>query len=347
VHIVRVTKRTTLAHTILATELDSGIPVSHGEFNTIDDIIQTAGTFLPNSTRNTQKKAFESLSAIADALSFHGISPANQETLHESIVSTHLDCHGHTVMYKSIAQFWELPIEIIDVPNHTIVYWQLPKNKRFYWDPVIHGFDKRTNEDVLKLEWSVSQEDIEKRLFLRPLELNEVLSYAHMRIGNYWNKQKEPNHATQHYKNALEFNEDNFIAHKNYALLLLQNKAFQKALAAISMSANIRPTAHTYLTQGHILDTMGNIKDAYACCKNACETDQNNFAAYDVAACIARKMGLYEESLQHFEHLTHINPHDPTGYRGMASVLQKQGKEKQAHHFRKRALLLSKQVKQA
>lgn len=200
---------------------------------------------------------------------------------HRDELFCHVDCDLSSLLYLSIADRLELPLCLVEVPDHNFVRWVSGDGWSLNWD-TNHGYD-RYDDDGYARRYDASREQIERGVYLANLSRANTLGYFSFLRG----------------------------------ITFVRNDREAEALAAYREAANGYPLspsprnnfAWLYVSRRSVQD-HATVEEAVTYATEACDLvrDDNNL---DTLACALAEAGRFEEAAV-VEKEAYAMSHNPT-----------------------------------
>lgn len=219
----------TICHTILEREAVAD-PVTDDMFRLLDQLISEAQ--LRNlSAHATKKEAIDALHEIDKLLIAHGfiyppvgrtpllrdgltpydidetglaeIRQSSHNKRRSTYFSTHstgpfrsVDCDIASFLYLGIADALELPLFLVEAPEHNFVRWYFSDETYLNWETM--DGEMRTDADY-KRDYIISEELIQGGVYLSKMTREDTLGYCHFIVGVALEQKKQWKQALKEY----------------------------------------------------------------------------------------------------------------------------------------------------
>lgn len=111
------------------------------------------------------------------------------------------DCDTVSFIYLAIGEALDLPIALVEVPNHNFVRWYLTDRSFVNWETV-HGI-ARSDRDFIR-DYGIPQAAVENGTFLTRMTRENVLGYGHCIVAGGLEKQGRHKDAQAEYRLAIK-----------------------------------------------------------------------------------------------------------------------------------------------
>ena len=131
---------------------------------------------------------------------------------------------------------------------------------------------------------------------------------------------EERNEALEHFREALEINSRDYLAHNNLGITLIERQQWQEAAEQFQAAIRLRPTfAPAYANLALALGEMGRYGEAEGFGRDALGLDSELATAENVVAISLAAQGRQEEAIPHYRRASNSIPARPIGTRVWAS----------------------------
>ncbi|MEG4961811.1 hypothetical protein [Microcoleus sp. K4-B3] len=198
---------------------------------------------------------------------------SSENDLRQSHILTHagekfftVDCDLSSLLYLCIGEVLNIPLRMVEVPDHNFIRWRLDDNKYVNWD-TNYGFNKFTDSDYAA-QYGVTPELIVNGTFLIDLSSENVEGYfCFIRAITFESSRAFPE-AVNEYRTAIKKYPHSPAARNNLAWLFASNKsvhsiiAKEEALELALKACNIHRVATNLDTLACVYAECGNFKEA-------------------------------------------------------------------------------------
>ncbi|HBB15552.1 MAG TPA: hypothetical protein DCZ97_00600 [Syntrophus sp. (in: bacteria)] len=143
------------------------------------------------------------------------------------------------------------------------------------------------------------------------------------------------------FKHAIEVTEENYLAHNNYGVILMDQKSYRRAAEHFLEAIRIKPDyAEAHNNMGHIMTLHRKNDEAAVFYREAIRIHPNDSGAKLRFADLLQKMGKSETAIAHYREALIRKPDDPVLHNNIAVALASFGKRDEAIEHLRRALEL-------
>jgi Tfp pilus assembly protein PilF len=172
-------------------------------------------------------------------------------------------------------------------------------------------------------------------LFSHALKATDDNWLAHNNLGLVLVEQGKTQEAEKHYRQALRLMPEYYEAHSNLGLLLARQGKGEEAVAHYKKALAIHPgyaAAHNNL--GMLFAEQGKIKEAEEHYRQALRGSPEYYAAHNNLGILLSQQGKYEEAVAHYLKALAINPDYADAHNNLGISLAQKGKHVEAlGHF--------------
>lgn len=143
------------------------------------------------------------------------------------------------------------------------------------------------------------------------------------------------------FEHALKVTQDNYLAHNNLGVALLNQGKSDGAARHFDLAIQIKrdyPAAHTNM--GLVLASQGKLEQAIYYYHEALRIKGNDEKARNNLGIAYASMGRFDEAMKRFREALEINPDNADAYNNMGSAMARQGKLKESLRYYEKALQL-------
>jgi len=177
-----------------------------------------------------------------------------QISAHSGEMFSHVDCDLSSLLYVSIGEKLDIPLCMVEIPNHNFVRWRLSDSLHLNWD-TNYGFDKFSDSQYA-LTGHITSEQIVNGIYLADLSTNNSKGYFSFVRGLTFQSNNMLSEALNEYRNATQLYPKSPSARNNAAWLYVSSRpaqAFITGTEAIAMGEKARQLV---MNDSNILDTL-------------------------------------------------------------------------------------------
>jgi len=191
-----------------------------------------------------------------------------------------IDCDLYCFIYLGIAEMNNLPLSMVELPQHNFIRWYFPDGRFINWEAIEGKY--HSADSTLSCYGYLN--DINRQYYLRPWPSTEVLSYYYTLRGSifdYNNLYLNPKKAKRDYEKAIRISSNRAVTFNNLAWLYVVNPSFdnefnlQKLLAMMDTAINRLNDRNYYDTKAGLYAQAGNFKSAIACLEQGIEVEND------------------------------------------------------------------------
>ncbi|MBU1643765.1 MAG: tetratricopeptide repeat protein [Nanoarchaeota archaeon] len=227
----------TITHRCLDMEREDGFNVIPADYKLLDKLIKNAESRIKDG--NSKKNAIENLQTIDDVLTKNGFGNQTGVLFSEGLKAPRgINCYVRSLIYKSIAEVKDLPIELVIVPGHIFVRWYLTDKKYLNWETTA-----KTEFSNLQyiLMFKISKQSIKNDVYLRNLKRNEETALQFNNQGFIWCVRKNWHKAKQNLMNSIKLDDKNPIALNNLGKALQEMGDNQGSIEYLTKAIDLDP----------------------------------------------------------------------------------------------------------
>ena len=169
------------------------------------------------------------------------------------------DCKN-SLFYIAIARGLDLPVTLVRTPRHVLVRYIYKNNKWMNWESTSRRF---CTDGYYKRKFNISQESIDRGVYLRSLSDDEILAVHHNVVGNAWLHRRKLDKAIEAYNSAIELCERYPLIHYNRGLAYFYKGDLDQAIANFDRAIEYNPkSAKPYYFRSQAKKRKGDHYDA-------------------------------------------------------------------------------------
>jgi|SRR3989344_2897277 len=176
--------------------------VSSKEYAVLDDIIEDVRAAIKKKDTYTKEEAIDIFSTINTVLKRRGFVYEEGNLLSLGLKSKITDCDIGSIIYASIGDALDLPINLVYSPRHVFVRWNLDTGDYVNWETTLGAYI--LEEEFLRHHSVSMPSETIGRNYMRNIPREELLGLVHKNLGLYFMGRDEYEKAIKHYQIALD-----------------------------------------------------------------------------------------------------------------------------------------------
>jgi tetratricopeptide (TPR) repeat protein len=279
----------TIAHDFLDMEKKFGASDEHSTY--INSLINKAASLITTKENYSDKEAFKILGQIDSLLKKEGFRFKNNFLLNHGITSKEIDCDNYSTIYTAIAEVLRIPIIPVYAPGHSFVRFSFSDGSYVNWDPI-----KTTplpNAYYIRV-MNISQDSIQKGVYLKSLSRKEFLGVEYNSIGTY----------------------------------LITLKKYRESIPYLTMAIKLYPQfSSAYHNRGSALYALRQGTPALRDLLGAASLDPNRATTHNTIGDIYFDLKDYTKAVRHYTASIKLDPAQYPPYRSIGQIMKLQGRE--------------------
>lgn len=231
----------TLAHKILRIEQNQGIAVTQKSLNVLNSFLKDAVRRIHVLQAYTREDVNAVLSQINQLFKDHKFKQNSSSTLlSQALENKEIACFGYTILYYSIGEVLDLPITVLNLPDHISIRWKFDNGEYINWETTIPL--EYTDMDYVHF-FNISFIDLENGIYLNELRPNEIMAKSYFALALAY-ADINPEKAVDIFQKAIEVDPYSFESYNNLGNLFYYKLAKNEEAKKMYIKAiSIRPNA--------------------------------------------------------------------------------------------------------
>lgn len=293
---------------LLRLEKEENIDYDTNSYLILKSIVETVSKKIQSQQTYSQQQAINILKTIGNVLATEfkiSYFSDNIPSYSKAISLKKFDCYEYTFTYLTIAIHLNIPLYAIISPEHISILWQDASNT-IYWETTSNTIESVSHY----VNWrNIPQVGLEKGVFLKKLNKNELIATIYNRLG-YYHKNNYFK-ASDSYEKAIKLNPNDIYAYYNRGLALFRLQVYKEAVECYNKAIEIYPAyTEAYINRGNAKGKLKDYKSAILDYNKAIELNPDLAIAYFNRAITKGELQNYKEALEDFNKAIELKPDD-------------------------------------
>jgi tetratricopeptide (TPR) repeat protein len=165
-----------------------------------------------------------------------------------------VDCDTASYLYLGIGEVLELPLSMIDLPEHNFIRWSFDPQSYLNWETMYGNFRSNYEYRLFLGDDDLAEELYNRRVYLVAMSPQDVMGYCYSARALKWEKPELKNYrrATEDYETSIRMYPRTPFAFNNLAWILAtcpdaKFRSGQKAISLSQQAVSIYPDHAEYI----------------------------------------------------------------------------------------------------
>lgn len=182
-----------------------------------------------------------------------------------------VDCDIGSYLYIAIAQVMDYPLQLVDIPNHNFVRWELGSGQYLNYE-TMEGF--ATDDNYYLKNWQIPKKFAGKAGILLSMNDQEMMAYHDASVAMAWSWKHNYEKMIEYYLRSISMDPTRALSFNNLAWYYsivpkIELRDGKKAVSYAQKSASLLPTGDEFDTLACAHAQAGDFKTALAMEKKA------------------------------------------------------------------------------